>query len=187
MSKLIIFSAPSGSGKTTIVKQILKKINNLEFSISACSRDKREGEIDGKDYYFLGVEGFKKQKNAGEFLEWEEVYKDQYYGTLKSEVQRIWDKGNNVIFDVDVIGGLNIKKQFEDQALALFIMPPSIEELENRLAGRGTDTAESIAKRIAKAEEEIIYSKDFDKIVINNKLEMAVEEAYEIISDFIDK
>lgn len=187
MSKLIIFSAPSGSGKTTIVKQILKKINNLEFSISACSRNKREGEIDGKDYYFLGIDEFNKKINASEFLEWEEVYNDQYYGTLKSEVQRIWDKGNNVIFDIDVIGGLNIKKQFNNQALALFIMPPSIKELQNRLSGRGTDTDKSIAKRIAKAEEEIGYSKDFDKIVINNNLEIAIEETYKIITDFINK
>ncbi|MCK5824181.1 MAG: guanylate kinase [Ichthyobacteriaceae bacterium] len=185
--KLIVFSAPSGSGKTTIVKNLLTRDLGLEFSISAASRKPREGEVNGKDYYFLSPEDFKNKADNGEFLEWEEVYTDNYYGTLKSEVERIWEKGNTVVFDIDVIGGLNIKKQFSNNTLAVFVKPPSVEELRVRLEGRGTETAEKIEMRLAKAEEEISYSKDFDYVLINDNLEVAQNEASELIVKFIEK
>ncbi len=186
--KLVVFSAPSGSGKTTIVREILdNKHFNFEFSISAASRKKRGQEIHAKDYYFLSVEDFKSKISDNEFIEWEEVYNNQYYGTLKSEVVRITDKGNNVIFDVDVVGGVNIKKQYKDECLTVFIMPPSIEELEKRLKHRGTETEESLKKRLAKAEEEMTYSKNFDVVVINDVLEDAVHEAMGIITEFLNK
>ena len=185
MGKLIIFSAPSGSGKTTIVKKVLKKFNNLEFSISACSRLPRKGEINAKDYYFLSVDEFKNNIKENKFVEWEEVYKNQYYGTLVSELERIWEKGNSVVFDVDVIGGLNIKKKYPDNSLAIFIKPPSKKELENRLRNRATDSEEQIKKRIDKAEEELEYAKDFDKVILNDNLEEAVEETIKVIKEFI--
>jgi len=184
--KLIVFSAPSGSGKTTIVKEILSEnIFNFEFSVSATSREKRGKEVNGKDYYFLSVDEFKNKIANDEFVEWEEVYKNQFYGTLKSEVERIRNKGNNVIFDVDVVGGINIKKQYKNDCLTVFIMPPSIEELEKRLRNRETETEESIKKRLAKAEHEMTYSKDFDVVVVNDVLEVAVEEVKKQLNIFL--
>lgn len=183
--KLLIFSAPSGSGKTTIVKNILAKWENLEFSVSACSRSIRAGEVHGRDYYFLSPQEFRAKIDKSEFVEWEEVYNGSYYGTLKSELERIWKKGNHVIFDVDVKGGLNLKKQFGDRALAIFIMPPSVEELRLRLERRGTETPDSLAKRIGKAVEEMAYAKEFDKIIVNNELDLAIAEAEKVVSEFI--
>lgn len=185
--KLIIFSAPSGSGKTTIVKHLLDKGFNLEFSISACNRKPRGSEVHGKDYYFLESDEFKNKIAKKEFIEWEEVYNDRFYGTLRSELDRIWSKGNHVLFDVDVKGGVNIKKQFGEQALSVFIMPPSVEELEKRLQDRGTDSVDDIKKRIAKAEEEISYAKQFDHIILNDKLEFSTKEAEELLSAFLEK
>lgn len=183
--KLVIFSAPSGSGKTTIVKHLLDKGFNLEFSISACNRKPRGTEVHGKDYYFLETKEFKNKIKKNEFVEWEEVYNDRFYGTLRSELDRIWRKGNHVLFDVDVKGGVNIKKQFGEQALSVFIMPPSIEELENRLKGRATDSAEEIERRVAKAEEEIAYAKQFDHVILNDKLEFSTVEAENLLENFL--
>jgi len=183
--KLIIFSAPSGAGKTTIVRHLLNKDLNLEFSISATSRGKRHTETDGKDYYFLTPDEFRKKIDNNEFLEWEEVYVGTYYGTLKSEVDRIRDKGQNVIFDVDVVGGCNIKKFYGNEALAVFVQPPSVTELRNRLILRSTDTPEVIEKRVAKAEYELTFSDQFDVIVVNEDIEKAFEEAEMCIREFI--
>jgi len=183
--KLIIFSAPSGAGKTTIVRRMLEVFSQLEFSVSACSRARRTGEENGKDYYFLSADEFKKKIEKREFLEWEEVYKDHFYGTLKSEVQRIWSDGKHVIFDVDVIGGLNIKKFYGEKALAIFVMPPSVDHLRERLKGRSSDTDESIQTRVDKAEEELQYAKQFDVVLVNDELEKAVEEASVMIKGFI--
>lgn len=182
---MVIFSAPSGAGKTTIVKEVLKKELNLQFSISACSRPPRKGEVDGKDYYFLGIEGFRQKIGENEFLEWEEVYKDHYYGTLRSEVERIWNDQHHVIFDVDVYGGLNIKKQFGKKALAIFVMPPSLEILEQRLRGRSTDSEENIKRRLDKARHEIGKADGFDIVIVNDKLEKAVNEAIDKVSEFL--
>jgi guanylate kinase len=184
--KLIIFSAPSGAGKTTIVHHLLKVFPDLEFSVSACSREMRKGEQYGVDYYFLSVDEFKDKIERGEFVEWEEVYKDNFYGTLRSEVERIWKKGKHVIFDVDVIGGINLKKQFGSNALSVFVMPPSIEHLENRLKSRETETPESIARRMGKAEQELKTANQFDKIILNDKLEHAIEEAERIVEDLLN-
>jgi guanylate kinase len=162
--KLIIFSAPSGAGKTTIVRHLLEKNLNLEFSVSATSRAPRPNETNGKDYYFLTEKEFKQKIENNEFLEWEEVYKGIYYGSLKSEVERIRNLGKNVIFDVDVVGGLNIKKFYGDEALAIFVQPPSVEELRKRLISRSTETEEKIQMRIAKAEHELSFAKQFDKL-----------------------
>lgn len=183
--KLIIFSAPSGAGKTTIVQYLLKEIPKLEFSVSACSRPKRKGETHGVDYYFISVDEFRKKISDGEFAEWEEVYKDNFYGTLKAEIERIRKKGHHIIFDMDVVGGLNLKKQFGDQALAVFVMPPSIEHLEKRLKSRETETPESIARRIGKAEVELQTAHQFDSIVLNDTLEHAFQEAEKIVKAFI--
>ena len=183
--KLIIVSAPSGSGKTTIVRELLGRNPNLEFSVSACSRPKREHEVHGKDYYFISEEKFREKIKEDSFVEWEEVYPGSFYGTLKSELQRIWNKGNHVVFDVDVIGGLNIKKQFGEQALSLFIMPPSIAELERRLLARQTETAETLKKRLDKAEYEMGFSKEFDAVVINDVLQEAINKADSIINKFV--
>ena len=185
MGKLVIFSAPSGSGKTTIVKQLLKRFPLFEFSISATSRQPRGQEQNGVDYHFMSNEEFKERVARGEFVEWEEVYAGTCYGTLKSEMERIWAKGNVIIFDVDVMGGINLKKLFGEDACSMFIMPPSVEELERRLRGRGTDTEEVIQKRIAKAEFELSKAPEFDHIVVNDVLEDAVEEATTIISNFL--
>ena len=184
--KLIIFSAPSGAGKTTIVRHLLEKNLNLEFSISATSRGKRHTETDGKDYYFLSAEEFKYKIDNNEFLEWEEVYTGTFYGTLKSEIERIRKKGKNVIFDLDVIGGCNIKKFYGNEALAVFVQPPSIEELRNRLIYRSTDTQEVIEKRIAKAEYELTFANQFDYIIVNEDLEKAFSDAESCVRKFIN-
>lgn len=184
--KCVIFSAPSGAGKTTIVHHLLAQNIGLEFSVSACSRDPRPNEIDGKDYYFLGVEKFKHKIKEDAFVEWEEVYKDNFYGTLKSEVERIWRNGHSVIFDVDVIGGLNLKKIFGENALAVFVEPPSVEELENRLRGRSTETEDKITQRLAKAREEISFSDKFDSILINDTLDTACAEAEVLVKKFLN-
>lgn len=184
--KLIVFSAPSGSGKTTIVKYLLEqKELHLDFSISATSREKRGDEVDGKDYYFLSAEEFQAKVLANEFVEYEEVYKDNYYGTLKTELERIWALGKHVIFDIDVIGGLNIKKQFPKKTLAVFVSPPSVEELERRLRFRQTETDEKIQMRLAKAEREIAESDKFDVILKNYDLEIAKNDAYALVSDYL--
>jgi guanylate kinase len=185
--KLIVFSAPSGSGKTTIVRHLLKqKELNLEFSISATSREVRGEEVDGKDYYFLSFEDFKKKIKNDEFLEWEEVYRDNFYGTLKSEIERIWAKGKHVIFDIDVSGGLRIKRKFPEETLAIFVKPPSIDELKIRLKNRKTESNDKINMRIAKASAELATAPLFDKIVVNDHLEHALEEAYKLVADFLD-
>lgn len=183
--KLIIFSAPSGAGKTTIVRHLLEKGFDLEFSISATSREARHTETHGKDYYFLSPEDFAKKVENDEFLEWEEVYKGTSYGTLKSEVERIRNNGKNVIFDVDVIGGLNIKKYFGDEALAVFVQPPSVEELRKRLTARSTESDDKIAMRVAKAEHELSFAPQFDVIIVNDMLEKAFEEAEKVLVDFL--
>jgi guanylate kinase len=183
--KLLIFSAPSGSGKTTIVKHLLEVCNNLEFSISACSRAMRPGEVHGKDYYFLSADEFRQRIASNQFVEWEEVYPGSYYGTLKSELERIWAKGNHVLFDVDVKGGVNLKRIFGNQALSVFVQPPSIAELEKRLVARCTETPETLAKRIGKAEEEMAYAPQFDTIIVNDNLEQAFAEAINTVKAFL--
>lgn len=184
--KLIVFSAPSGSGKTTIVKHLLNQPElNLEFSISATSREKRGEEVDGKDYYFLSFEEFKKKIKKDEFLEWEEVYRDNFYGTLKTEVDRIWSHGKHVIFDIDVSGGLRIKRKFPEQTLAIFVKPPSIDELKIRLKKRKTESNDKINMRIAKASAELATAPLFDMVVVNDSLEHALEESYNLVSYFL--
>lgn len=185
--KLLIFSAPSGSGKTTIVKHLLKQGFDLEFSISATSRKIRGTETDGKDYYFLSPEEFKNKIEEDAFLEWEEVYKDKFYGTLKTEVDKKLSDGINIAFDVDVIGGLNIKKQYGKQALAVFIQPPSIEELRNRLERRATDQPEVIQNRIDKASYELTFKDQFDVCIVNDSLKSAIAETEKIVTDFLHK
>lgn len=185
-AKLVIFSAPSGSGKTTIVKRLLEeKKYNFSFSISAASRQPRHNEEHGRDYYFISPDEFRTKISEDAFLEWEEVYKDNYYGTLKSEVERLLNNGRNVIFDVDVVGGLNIKKYYGDKALAIFVQPPSVEELGRRLNARGTDDEATIQKRIDKAEHELTFADQFDVIVVNDVLERAVEEVRHLLEDFL--
>ncbi|MCK5821764.1 MAG: guanylate kinase [Bacteroidales bacterium] len=185
--KLIILSAPSGAGKTSIAKGLLNSDLMLEFSISACSRERRTAEIDGKDYIFLSPDEFKNRKNSGDFLEWEEVYPDHYYGTLKSEVQRIWDNGHHVLFDVDVYGGRKIKQIYGDQVLGIFIQPPSIQELKKRLNSRSSDSPEKIAMRLNKAEEELGFSRYFDRVIINDNLGKAIEETLDVVKSFLNK
>lgn len=185
MGKLLIFSAPSGSGKTTIVRRLLEQFSNLEFSISATSRAPRGVEQNGVDYYFLSAEEFAKAVAADKFVEWEEVYKGTCYGTLRSEMERIWNKGNVIVFDVDVMGGIRLKEIFGEQALSIFVMPPSIEELRKRLEGRGTDAPEVIEKRIAKASFELTKAPEFDRQIVNDDLEVAVAECIEVIKNFI--
>lgn len=185
--KIIIFSAPSGSGKSTIINYLLGRFSRLEFSISATSRKPRGEEKDGVHYYFFSSEEFRKRIDNGELLEWEEVYNGTYYGTLNSEIQRIWEHGNVIIFDVDVRGGIALKKIFGDQAMAMFIMPPSIDELRRRLIGRGTETEETIEKRIGKSEFELSFANQFDTIVVNDDLTKACAEAERIITNFLEK
>jgi guanylate kinase len=184
--KLLVFSAPSGSGKTTIVRHLLQQDDlNLEFSISAATREPRGQEIDGKDYYFMSIAEFKKHIKAEDFVEWEEVYRDNFYGTLKSEVERIWAKGKNVIFDIDVAGGLRIKSKFPQETLAVFVKPPSVDELKRRLKERSTETDDKINMRIAKAHVELATAPQFDKIIKNYDLDVAKAEAYELVKGFI--
>ena len=185
--KLVIFSAPSGAGKTTIVKHLLTLGFNFGFSISATTRKPRGTEQNGKDYYFLSTEEFKDKISRDEFLEWEEVYPGCFYGTLKSEVERICKNGQNILFDVDVVGGSNIKKYYGDKALAVFIQPPSIKELENRLLARSTDCLEVIKERIAKAEHELTYVNLFDIIIINDQLNVALKETEDKVREFLDR
>ncbi len=185
--KLIIFSAPSGSGKSTIVNALLGEYPQLEFSISATSRHPRGTERDGIEYHFLTQEEFAKRVANDEFVEWEEVYAGTCYGTLRSEMERIWSKGNTIIFDVDVVGGLRLKSIFGEAAEAIFVMPPSVEELRRRLIGRATDSAEVIEKRVAKAATEIERAEEFDHIVINDNLTLAIEQTSQIIKDFLER
>lgn len=185
--KLIVFSAPSGSGKTTIVRYLLAIEDlNLEFSISATSREKRGIEVDGKDYYFLSLKEFKTHIKNDTFLEWEEVYRDNFYGTLKTEVERIWAMGKNVIFDIDVSGGLRIKRKFPEHTLAIFVKPPSIDELKIRLKNRKTESEDKINMRVAKASAELATAPLFDKIIINDNLENALQEAEVLVKNFIN-
>lgn len=184
--KLIVFSAPSGSGKTTIVRHLLKQEKlNLEFSISATSREARGEEKNGIDYYFISLKEFKNHIKNDDFLEWEEVYRDNFYGTLKSEIDRIWALKKHVIFDIDVVGGLRIKKKYPDETLAVFVKPPSVDELKIRLKKRKTETEEKINMRIAKASVELATAPQFDKIIKNYELEVALKEAENLVSDFL--
>ena len=181
-----MFSAPSGSGKTTIVRHLLQqKELNLEFSISATSREKRGDEVHGKDYYYLSIDDFKSSIKSDDFLEWEEVYRDNFYGTLKTEVERIWALGKNVIFDIDVSGGLRIKRKFPEETLAIFVKPPSIDELKIRLKKRKTESDDKINMRVAKASAELATAPLFDTVVINSELDKALEYAYTLVSEFI--
>lgn len=183
--KLVIISAPSGAGKTTIVKHLLESGLNLSFSISATTRHLRGNERNGVDYFFLTVADFKKKIDNNEFVEWEEVYKDLFYGTLKIELERIWANGQHVLFDVDVKGGINLKNKFGTDAIAIFIMPPSVEELENRLVKRATDTKEKIKIRIGKAKEELNLANQFDTVIVNHQLDKAKEETLKLVSSFL--
>jgi guanylate kinase len=183
--KCVIFSAPSGAGKTTIVHRLLDEIEILCFSVSACSREARQNERDGIDYYFLSIDEFKNKIKNHEFVEWEEVYQDNYYGTLKSEIERIWMKNKVVIFDVDVIGGLNLKKYFGDKALSVFVQPPSMQELEKRLRSRKTESEDKIQMRINKSTIEMKRSNEFDYVLLNNDLELAVSEIKTRVLQFV--
>lgn len=185
--KLVIFSAPSGAGKTTIVHHLLKKFPQLAFSVSATTRERRGEEVHGKDYYFISKEEFLHRIAQKEFVEFEEVYADNFYGTLRSEIERLWAEGKHVIFDIDVEGGLHLKKKFGEQALAVFVQPPSLEVLIDRLRGRATDSAEKLKERIAKAEKELLYADKFDLVLQNNQLETACNEAEKLVSGFLEK
>ncbi|MEX2349810.1 MAG: guanylate kinase [Flavobacteriaceae bacterium] len=185
--KLIVFSAPSGSGKTTIVQHLLGKEElNLEFSVSATNREPRGEEVHGTNYYFISFKEFKQHIKNDDFLEWEEVYRDNFYGTLKAEIERIWALGKHVIFDIDVVGGLRIKKKYPDRTLAVFVKPPSVDELKRRLKKRKTETEEKINMRIAKASIELATAPQFDYIIENNDLDTALEEAYTLVNDFVN-
>jgi len=185
MNKAIIFCAPSGSGKTTVVKHLLSVDNRLAFSVSACTRQQRMGEVDGKDYHFLSHDDFKNRVANKEFLEYEEVYGGNFYGTLKSEIDRIWQKGKAVIFDVDVEGGLNIKKHFGNNALAVFVKPPSVEVLEQRLRFRSTETEETLRTRVEKAVHELQYENQFEQVLVNSDLEKTLVSAEQLVNQFL--
>lgn len=183
--KMFIFTAPSGAGKTTIVKHLLTKYDFIEFSVSATTRPKRDYEIDGKDYYFLSVEAFKAKVAKGEFIEWEEVYHEQFYGTLKSEVDRIWEKGKHLVFDIDVRGAENIKRLFGSKCMSVFVRPPSISTLIERLVSRNTETPESLEKRISKVKNEMGCENSFDIVLVNDLLDVSLREAEHIVNTFI--
>lgn len=185
---MVIFSAPSGAGKTTIVKH-LREVERFKFelSISACTRQPREGETDGNDYYFISADEFKSRIEKGDFLEYEEVYEGRFYGTLKSEVERIWANGNNVAFDVDVVGGINIKKMYGEQALSVFVRPPDIQTLEKRLRGRDSESEEDLKVRLEKAKDEMLYADRFDVVLVNDVLEDTLKEAERLVGDFLEK
>ena len=187
IGKCIIFSAPSGAGKTTLVHKLLESSKQYAFSVSACSREPRKNERDGVDYYFIGLENFKQKISENAFVEWEEVYQDNFYGTLKSELIRIWSMGKTVVFDVDVVGGLNLKKVFKSNALAIFVNPPNMEILEERLRGRKTESEEKIQMRISKAQIEMDRATEFDVIIENNILEQAVEQVKAVATEFVYK
>ncbi len=183
--KLVIFSAPSGAGKTTIVKYLLSRIASLRFSVSATTRAKRDNERDGVDYYFLSKEEFLHRVAKKQFIEFEEVYTGTFYGTLRSEIEQIWSSGNDVIFDMDVIGGLHLKRKYEREALAVFVKPPSLQILVERLAGRATETEQKLKERVAKAEQELGFEARFDVILLNDNLTEACESAYKIVTRFL--
>lgn len=183
--KLIIVSAPSGAGKTTLVKHLLEKLNSIEFSVSCATRSPRETEVNGKDYYFLSTEEFKQKIENQEFAEWEEVYAGSFYGTLKSEIERIWTNGKSVIFDIDVDGGINLKNIYPENSLSIFIMPPSVDELEKRLRARNTESEDKLQMRVEKAEKELILAPKFDEIIVNDDLEKSKLEIVELISTFL--
>lgn len=185
--KLVIISAPSGAGKTTIVKHLLESGLNLSFSVSATTREIRGEEKDGVDYFYLSVEEFKRKVSNNEFVEWEEVYKDLMYGTLKSEMERIWASGQHVLFDVDVKGGIALKKKFGTDSIAIFVMPPSVEELENRLVKRATEAHEKIKMRVEKSREEMSLANQFDTVIVNHVLDRAKKEAFELVSSFLQQ
>lgn len=185
-AKLIIVSAPSGAGKTTLVKYLLENLDSIEFSVSCATRSPRPNEIDGKDYYFISEKEFRERVDNQEFAEFEEVYAGSFYGTLKSEIQRIWDKGKSVIFDIDVIGGINLKKIYPENSLSIFIMPPSVQELENRLRNRNTESEEKLQMRIDKAEKELVLAPEFDTIIVNKDLEISQKEILELVKNFIN-
>ena len=187
MGKAILFSAPSGCGKTTIIGKLMQYFDCFDFSISATSRKPRGQERDGRDYYFLSHEEFMRRVGKGDFLEWEEVYQGTCYGTLKSEISRIWDAGRVIVFDVDVNGGNNIKRYFGADALSIFVMPPSLEVLEQRLRSRGTDSEEAIVKRLARSAEELKQAPQFDVMIVNDDLQRAVAEARAVIEKFLDE
>lgn len=183
--KLIIVCAPSGAGKTTIVRHILENVPGIEFSVSATNRKQRPNEVNGVDYYFISTEEFTQKIASDDFLEWEEVYPGTFYGTLKNEIDRIWNRGNHVIFDVDVEGGLNIKRHYGKRALLVFVMPPSLDVLKERLFNRATETEKSFKTRVAKAEREMEYSKHADRILVNDTLEVCLPEALTMARDFL--
>lgn len=183
--KAIIVSAPSGAGKSTIVKHLMAEIPHLEFSVSACSRSMREGEEDGREYYFISVDEFRAHIEACDFLEWEEVYPGSFYGTLKSEIRRIWSLGKTPVFDVDVVGGLNLKRYFRASGLAIFIQPPSIDVLAERLANRGTETVESLQKRVGKAAQELSFAPKFDLLILNDELNSACQQTLAAVKEFL--
>ncbi|MBI5010103.1 MAG: guanylate kinase [Bacteroidia bacterium] len=185
--KLVIISAPSGAGKTTIVRHLLESRLNLSFSVSATTRPPRGSEKNGEDYFFMSVQEFKRRIADNEFVEWEEVYEDLYYGTLKSEMERIWNDNKHVLFDVDAKGGINLKKKFGTDSIAIFIMPPSVEELENRLVKRATDSPEKIRMRINKAREEMNLANQFDTVIVNHQLDQAKMETTKTVSSFLSK
>jgi len=183
--KMIAFTAPSGAGKTTIVKHLIKKYDQLGFSISATTREKRKNEKHGKDYYFMSIEEFKSQRRKRKFVEWEEVYDDQFYGTLKSEVERVWETGKHVVFDIDVKGATAIKKKYKERCLAIFIKPPSLNVLIERLKNRNTEDEKSLKKRIRRVKRELKYENNFDEVLVNDLLEVALEEAELYVEDFM--
>lgn len=186
MKKMLIVTAPSGAGKTTIVRHLLKTFENLSFSVSATTRPPRKGEVDKKDYYFLTLRKFNNRIKKDAFAEWEEVYPGKFYGTLKSEIEKKWRKKKNVVFDIEVKGATNLKKLYGDRALAIFIKPPSLEELIRRLESRATENKKTLAERIARAKEELTYENNFDKVLINDQLSVALKEAEQMVIDFMD-